>query len=81
TGTFANGAQAVFSGQYVHSDGRTSYSKYQNYNLFGKVVVPVGPDVKLTFIATYNKNRFNQIALTGKWDVNDTLGFDGHVGY
>ncbi|WP_341203921.1 TonB-dependent receptor [uncultured Sphingomonas sp.] len=28
-----------------------------------------------------NKNRFNQIALTGKWDVNDTLGFDGHVGY
>ncbi|WP_339426675.1 TonB-dependent receptor plug domain-containing protein, partial [Pseudomonas proteolytica] len=60
TGTFANGAQAVFSGQYVHSDGRTSYSKYQNYNLFGKVVVPVGPDVKLTFIATYNKNRFNQ---------------------
>ena len=60
TGTFANGAQAVFSGQYVHSDGRTSYSKYQNYNLFGKVVVPVGPDVKLTLIATYNKNRFNQ---------------------
>ncbi|MBN9990901.1 hypothetical protein JND45_16335, partial [Listeria monocytogenes] len=28
-----------------------------------------------------NKNRFNQIALTGKWDVNDNLGFDGHVGY
>ncbi|MFA6124036.1 TonB-dependent receptor [Sphingomonas sp.] len=60
TGTFANGAQAVFSGQYVHSDGRTSYSKYQNYNLFGKVVVPVTPDVKVTFLATYNKNRFNQ---------------------
>lgn len=60
TGTFANGAQAVFSGQYVHSDGRTSYSKYQNYNLFGKVIVPVGPDVKLTFIGTFNKNRFNQ---------------------
>ena len=54
------GAQAVFTGQYVHSDGRTTYSKYQNYNLFGKVIVPIGPDVKLTLLATYNKNRFNQ---------------------
>ena len=62
TGTIdaLGGAKAVFSGQYVHSDGRSSYSKYQNYNLFGKVEVPVGPDAKLTFIATYNKNRFNQ---------------------
>uniref|UniRef100_UPI0035C9482C TonB-dependent receptor n=1 Tax=uncultured Sphingomonas sp. TaxID=158754 RepID=UPI0035C9482C len=54
------GTEAVFTGQFVHSDGRTSYSKYQNYNLFGKVVVPVSADVKLTFLATYNKNRFNQ---------------------
>lgn len=28
-----------------------------------------------------NKNRFNQIALTGKWDATDRLSFDGHVGY
>ncbi len=28
-----------------------------------------------------NENRFNQFALTGKWDVNDKLSFDGHVGY
>ncbi|WP_343699082.1 TonB-dependent receptor [Caulobacter sp.] len=28
-----------------------------------------------------NKNRFNQLALTGKWDATDRLSFDGHVGY
>lgn len=54
------GASAVFTGQYVHSDGRSSYSKYQNYNLFGKVIVPIGPDVTLTLLGTYNKNHFNQ---------------------
>ena len=27
-----------------------------------------------------NKNRFNQVALTGKWDVSDKLEIDGHVG-
>ncbi len=54
------GASAVFTGQYVHSDGRSTYSKYENYNLFGKVIVPIGPDVTLTLLATYNKNHFNQ---------------------
>ncbi len=28
-----------------------------------------------------NENRFDQVALTGKWDVSDRLSFDGHVGY
>lgn len=28
-----------------------------------------------------NKNRFRQLALTGKWDASDRLQFDGHVGY
>lgn len=28
-----------------------------------------------------NKNRFNQVALTGKWDATDRLVIDGHVGY
>lgn len=28
-----------------------------------------------------NKNRFDQIALTGKWDASDRLTIDGHVGY
>ncbi|MEG3146773.1 TonB-dependent receptor [Sphingomonas sp. RT2P30] len=54
------GTEAVFTGQYVHSDGRSTHSPYENYNLFGKVIVPVGPDVKLTFLATYNHNKFNQ---------------------
>jgi TonB-dependent receptor len=28
-----------------------------------------------------NENRFNQLALTGKWDVTERLIIDGHVGY
>jgi iron complex outermembrane receptor protein len=28
-----------------------------------------------------NKNRFNQMALTGKWDATDRFSIDGHVGY
>lgn len=28
----------------------------------------------------FNKNRFNQVALTGKWDLSDRLSIDGHVG-
>jgi iron complex outermembrane recepter protein len=28
-----------------------------------------------------NENRFDQVALTGKWDVSDRLMIDGHVGY
>jgi TonB-dependent receptor len=28
-----------------------------------------------------NENRFNQVALTGKWDVTDRFLIDGHVGY
>ena len=28
-----------------------------------------------------NENRFDQIALTGKWDVSERLSVDGHIGY
>ncbi|MEI9997445.1 MAG: TonB-dependent receptor [Rhizomicrobium sp.] len=28
-----------------------------------------------------NESEFNQVALTGKWDVSDDLSIDGHVGY
>ncbi|WP_068075610.1 TonB-dependent receptor [Novosphingobium lentum] len=55
-----DGIKAVVTGQYVHTDGALSYEKYRNYNLFGKIVVPLGTDVKLTFLGTYNNNRFNQ---------------------
>jgi TonB-dependent receptor len=27
-----------------------------------------------------NKNRFNQVALTGKWNLSDKLSIDGHIG-
>ncbi|MDB5714673.1 MAG: TonB-dependent receptor [Sphingomonadales bacterium] len=86
------GTEAVFSGQYVHSDGRSSDSKYQNYNFFGKVMVPISPDVRLTFLATYNKNRFNQAdsdgstlaqqALFGKYyALNDDPKSSQYYGY
>ncbi len=29
----------------------------------------------------YTKNKFRQIALTGKWDASDRLTVDGHFGY
>ena len=60
TGEFAGGAKAVLTGQYVNTDGALSYEKYRNYNLFGKLVVPVSNDVTLTFLGTYNHNKFNQ---------------------
>lgn len=28
-----------------------------------------------------NKNRFRQLALTGKWDPSEALSIDGHIGY
>jgi iron complex outermembrane receptor protein len=28
-----------------------------------------------------NENNFDQVALTGKWDLSDRLSIDGHVGY
>ncbi|MGA9659028.1 MAG: TonB-dependent receptor, partial [Asticcacaulis sp.] len=28
-----------------------------------------------------NENRFDQIALTGKWNITDRLMLDGHIGY
>ncbi|GAA0335211.1 TonB-dependent receptor [Sphingomonas oligophenolica] len=54
------GTQILLGGQYVRTDGRLTYSPYHQTNLFGKVVVPIGPDVKLTILSTYNKNHFNQ---------------------
>lgn len=60
TGEFAGGIKAVFTGQYVHTDGKLSLEKYRNYNLFGKIELPIGPDVTFTLLGTYNNNRFNQ---------------------
>jgi iron complex outermembrane receptor protein len=54
------GTETVFSAQYTKTDGALTYSGYNQKNLFGKVVVPVGPDVKVTLLSTYNKNHFSQ---------------------
>lgn len=62
TGTIdaLGGTKFVFTGQYAHTDGALSLEKYRNYNIFGKAVIPLSPDVTLTLIGTYNNNRFNQ---------------------
>ena len=54
------GTEMLLGGQYVHTDGVRSYAPYHQLNLFGKAVIPIGPDVKLTLLSTYNKNHFNQ---------------------
>lgn len=54
------GTEVLLGGQYVHTDGRLTYSGYHQLNLFGKAVIPIGSSVKLTLLSTYNKNHFNQ---------------------
>ncbi|WP_457313315.1 TonB-dependent receptor [Sphingomonas sp. UYAg733] len=54
------GTKFVFTGQYANTNGRLSFQKYRNYNLYGKAVIPLSPDVTLTILGTYNNNRFNQ---------------------
>jgi iron complex outermembrane receptor protein len=54
------GTQAVVSAQHIESDGARSHSPFKSTNVFGKVLVPISPDVRLTLLGTYNKNTFNQ---------------------
>lgn len=54
------GTEVLLGGQYVKTDGVRSYAPYHQLNLFAKAVIPIGPDVKLTLLSTYNKNHFNQ---------------------
>jgi iron complex outermembrane receptor protein len=53
-------AKGVLSAQYIRTDGALTYSKYNQKNIFGKLIVPIGNDVTLSFLSTYNRNRFNQ---------------------
>jgi iron complex outermembrane receptor protein len=55
-----NGTEAVLSAQYIKTDGRLSLSGYNQKNIFGKVVIPIGPSVHLSLLSTYNKNHFFQ---------------------
>ncbi len=77
-----NGTEAVLSAQYVKTDGRLSLSGYNQKNIFGKVVIPIGSSVHLSLLSTYNKNHFfqpdkngvtlQQVGLYGKYyNLND----------
>ncbi len=56
----ANGPEFLFTGQYVKTDGRLTFSPYRNYNLFAKMKWDVSPDIRFSLLGTYNKNKFNQ---------------------
>ena len=86
------GTQAMVSGQHIESDGARTYSPFKSNNIFGKVMIPIGPDVKLTLLGTYNENRFNQpdkdgatrsqIALYGKnFSLNNDPNSQTYYGY
>lgn len=62
TGAIARlgGTEMVFSAQHIGSDGARTYSPFSSNNVFGKIVIPVGPSAKLTILGTYNENSFNQ---------------------
>lgn len=86
------GTEAVFSTQWVKSDGARTYSPFRSWNIFGKVMVPLGDHARLTFLGTYNVNRFNQpdkdgatqdqIAKYGKYySLNNDPTSQGYWGY
>ena len=54
------GSEFLLSAQHTKSDGERSYSPFRANNVFGKAMIPIGPDVKLTILGTYNENSFNQ---------------------
>ncbi len=54
------GTEAVFSAQHIGSHGARTYSPFSSNNVFGKIVVPIGPNARLTILGTYNENSFNQ---------------------
>lgn len=85
-------SEFLVTGQYGRSDGRLSGEKYKAVNVFAKGVIPLGPDAKLTLIATYNDNRFNQpdndgatlaqVALFGKgFSLTDDANSQNYFAY
>lgn len=86
------GTQVMLSGQYVKTDGARTYSPFEATNVFGKAVIPIGPDVKLTVLGTYNENTYNQpdkdgttlaqVALYGKnYSLNNDPNSQAYFGY
>ncbi|WP_034158108.1 TonB-dependent receptor [Sphingomonas sp. ERG5] len=54
------GTEVALSAQRIRSDGARSFSPFKSTNIFGKIMIPIGPDARLTLLGTYNENRFNQ---------------------
>jgi len=86
------GAEIVLSGQHIGSDGARTYSPFKSTNVFGKIMIPIGPDAKLTILGTYNENSFNQpdkdgatlsqIAIYGKnFSLNNDPNSQTYFGY
>lgn len=86
------GTEIMLSGQHIESDGARTFSPFRSNNIFGKVMIPISPDVKLTLLGTYNENRFNQpdkdgatlsqVALYGKnFSLNNDPNSQTYYGY
>ncbi|MBO9581033.1 MAG: TonB-dependent receptor [Sphingobium sp.] len=86
------GTEIVISGQHIETDGARTYSPFHSSNIFGKAVIPLGPDVKLSILGTYNQNHFNQpdkdgatlsqVALYGKhFSLNNDPSSQTYFGY
>jgi len=86
------GTEIVLSAQHIQSDGARSLSPFKSTNVFGKIMIPIGPDAKLTILGTYNENDFNQpdkdgvtlsqVAAFGKYfSLNDDPNSQNYFGY
>jgi iron complex outermembrane receptor protein len=86
------GAEIVLSAQHIKSDGARTYSGFSSTNVFGKIMIPIGPDARLTILGTYNENSFNQpdkdgatlaqVALYGKYfSLNNDPNSQSYYGY
>ena len=54
------GSEFLITGQHGYSEGALTYEHYRADNIFFKGVIPLGSHAKLTLIATWNDNHFNQ---------------------
>jgi iron complex outermembrane receptor protein len=54
------GTEFLLTAQHTKSDGQRTLSPFRANNVFGKAMIPISPDVKLTILGTYNENSFNQ---------------------
>jgi iron complex outermembrane receptor protein len=77
------GSEFILSGQAASTDGRLSYERYKAWNVFAKAQIPIGPDVRLTILGTYNENHFHQpdndgetLAQVAKFGKNFSLNND-----